>query len=297
MRVAAVAVVLGAIALHSVESAQARDGEALRPTTQWAIEYADASCRLIRNFGDPEKPLTLAFERFQPGPDIRLGIAGGPLRLRRGAERMAFRYGPDGPERETSFLTTELADGRTSYLIDAASLEESENPPKAPDYDGPPTSDYSAAKELIFAREINSLSLTGSSRHTVSIELGPMEKPIQALQACVDELMHEWGVDPEHPFGVSRAATPTNNPGQWLTTDDYPSEMLRQFRTGIVRFRLVVNEQGQVDHCYVAVDKPGPFEDVVCKAIGKRARFEPALDEAGKPMKALFSNSVRFSIP
>jgi protein TonB len=70
--------------------------------------------------------------------------------------------------------------------------------------------------------------------------------------------------------------------------------MLRQGRQGMVEFRLVVDEQGQVANCHVDLDTPGPFGEATCNAISRRARFKPALDAEGRPMRALYVCSVEF---
>ena len=106
--------------------------------------------------------------------------------------------------------------------------------------------------------------------------------------------MHECGIDNDAKLPPTRPATPIGNPGNWMDSADYPREMLAQYRQGIVGVRLVVNEMGAVDKCFVDVDKPGPFEEAVCQAITKHARFEPALDADGKPMRSLYTNTVRF---
>jgi hypothetical protein len=269
----------------------------LQPISPWAIEYADASCRLIRNFGDAQHPLTLAFERFQPGPDLRLGIAGDMLKLSHSARTLKFQYGPNGPQREGPLLETELADGRTSYLLQAASLNEVKRRVKDTVSGEIPVKPYVAADELAAAGKVSSLTLVGSFKDKLTVDLGPMEKPLQALQGCVGELMHEWGIEPDRLASASRRATPTRNPQNWMDSSDYPREMLARRRQGAVGFRLVIGEMGQVERCSVDVDKPGAFENAVCRAITKRARFKPALDKDGKPMRGLYANTVRFQFP
>ncbi len=274
--------------------AKSGDGAPLKPTSQWAIEYADQSCRLIRNFDNGQDQITLAFERFMPGPELRLGLAGTVPKFSVKAKSAKFSFGPNGHEQEAAMLISELADGRKSHLIRVAALTENLAPPKTSSGDKPPPYVYSETEELAAARKIDTVTLAGSFGSSAVVDLGPMEMAIQALQGCVTELMHEWGLDNWAKGPPRRLAMPIGNPGKWMDSSDYPRDMLAKRRQGIVGFRLVVNERGLVDKCFVDVDKQGPFKEAVCQAITKRAHFEPALDSDGKPMRSLYSNSVRF---
>ena len=240
----AIGVFLGlavALTAHAPAWAKSSDTVLFQASSQWALEYADQSCRLIRNFTDGREEVTLAFERFLPGPELRLGIAGNALRARRSQTTIKFRYGP----------------------VD---------------------------EELAAASKIDSLSVG----EDVEVRLGPMEAPLRALQTCIADLVADWGIDMERMAHATHQAEPINPPQSWMTSHDYPGEMLMRGRAGTVGFRLVVDEQGEVKHCFVDIDQPGPFEVATCNAVKKNARFKPALDVDGNPMPAIYSCSVHF---
>ena len=292
-RIATCLTLLALLPVTSSVWAKTDEAPLFQPTSQWAIDYADHSCRLIRNFSNGQEQITLAFERFMPGPALRLGIAGDALSFSRTTKSLTIILGPNKPEQEGALLVSELADGRKSYLVAVPALT-AELAPHMISFTE--FSTYSEEKELAAARSIDSLRLIGSFERPTAINLGPMDKPIQALQGCVAELMHEWGVDGDKRPPM-RPATPIGYPGAWVDARDYPSAMLAQHRQGVVGVRLVVNEIGAVDKCFVDVDKPGPFEEAVCHAIIKRAHFEPAIDADGKPMRSLYTTTVRFQLP
>ncbi len=64
---------------------------------------------------------------------------------------------------------------------------------------------------------------------------------------------------------------------------------------GYVRFRLDVDETGNVAGCRVLYrTNPDEFADLSCKLISKRAKFAPALDAKGKPVKSYYISQIRW---
>jgi TonB family protein len=90
-------------------------------------------------------------------------------------------------------------------------------------------------------------------------------------------------------------ARPENNPGNWVTPDDYPARALNEGREGATSFRLTVNAQGAVTECIIT--KASGHDDLdatTCSAISRRARFERA--PVGAPERS-YSNRVTWRIP
>jgi hypothetical protein len=163
-------------------------------------------------------------------------------------------------------------------------------PPRA---DGAPWAAWTYADERAAAGAIDSVSVTGTFGDKVVLKLGPMDQPIAALQACVDDLMKQWGLDPRRLVAASRQAEPTADPRTWLSKSDYPREMRAVGRGGAALARLVIDEQGQVARCIAGASEAAVGE-TTCNALRERARFMPALDAEGKPMTGLYVTQVRF---
>jgi len=103
---------------------------------------------------------------------------------------------------------------------------------------------------------------------------------------------------PPAPRVQPKAPNPRGNPGSWATTDDYPARALREEREGVTRFRVTVDTRGRVTSCEVTGSSGSPdLDDAACKAISRRARFEPATDGNGQPTTGTYSNSVRWQMP
>lgn len=132
-------------------------------------------------------------------------------------------------------------------------------------------------------------------RIPVLLETGSLKKPFATLAECADAMVGSWGVDAEKHKSLSRTVQPSNYPGDWLDTADYPSKMLEARQPALVNFRLIVGKDGVATACHIqSTTRPKEFDDTVCKAVMRRARFEPALDAEGQPILSYYRNVVRF---
>jgi protein TonB len=103
---------------------------------------------------------------------------------------------------------------------------------------------------------------------------------------------------PTVQLGNSRPATPIGNPGEWVTTRDYPSSELTRRVAGTTAFRLAVDSEGAVADCTVTASSGSPVLDATaCALIKVRARFTPATDFNGKNIGGFYANRVRWVMP
>jgi len=106
--------------------------------------------------------------------------------------------------------------------------------------------------------------------------------------------------DPPRPLPAftPRSATPANDQSRWVTTDDYPTADLMRGNEGTTRYRLSVGSNGRVTACDVlATSGSTRLDEAACKAIARRARFDPATDENGARVVGTFTGNVRWEIP
>jgi len=284
-----------AAAMSLAEPAQGAPHQIFKPTGPWAMEYADQTCRLIRNFSDGNGVVTLAFEKMALGAGLSLGLAGKALRTPSTVPMARFRYNGDKSARASALVKTVLTDGRDSFIVTDV--------PFVPiDRMGmilrkhKPADRFEAmnSAEMAAASGATSITLTYGFIDEPTFEIGPMAAPLKAMRTCVDDLVKSWGVDPQRMATMTRLADPLNSPRNWLSIEDYPDEMWHEHKGGIVPVRLVVDEYGVAQDCVVMIEPRGPFEEAVCKGISKRARFKPALDADGKPMRSYWTRVVNF---
>ena len=103
---------------------------------------------------------------------------------------------------------------------------------------------------------------------------------------------------PPPPRFTPKGAVPKGNPGNWATTNDYPSRALREEREGTTGFRVAVGPDGKVTDCTVTSSSGhSDLDEAACANIRRRARFAPAVDGNGNPTTGSYSNRVRWVIP
>ncbi len=94
------------------------------------------------------------------------------------------------------------------------------------------------------------------------------------------------------------AAIPLGNPGEWVTTYDYPVQALREQRQGTVGFSLQISSQGMVTSCEITASSGSPMlDEETCRLITLRAKFTPAKNAKGFAIRSKYRNRVRWQIP
>jgi TonB family protein len=75
-------------------------------------------------------------------------------------------------------------------------------------------------------------------------------------------------------------------PDAWVRSSE-----LRGFQaSGPVTVSIGISPQGKASYCTIARSSgDANFDQAVCQAILKRARFEPALDELGRPVPSMYA--------
>lgn len=97
---------------------------------------------------------------------------------------------------------------------------------------------------------------------------------------------------------VNIGPKPTNNPGQWVGSDDYPPSALREGAEGVTRFKLNISKTGNVTRCSI-VKSSGhtDLNSATCLNVYQRAEFSPATDESGRAIAGPYELSVRWQLP
>jgi periplasmic protein TonB len=103
---------------------------------------------------------------------------------------------------------------------------------------------------------------------------------------------------PPAPHTPPRQAAPRGNPGNWATTNDYPSRALREEREGTTGFRVSVGPDGRVTDCSITSSSGhSDLDEATCSNVTRRARFSPATDGDGNPTTGSYASRVRWVIP
>ena len=100
------------------------------------------------------------------------------------------------------------------------------------------------------------------------------------------------------PLFKPKSAAPRGQWKQWVTTNDYPAQELRMEHEGTARYRLSIDARGAVTGCSITNSSGFPGLDrATCDTVQRRAKFDPATDEAGARTAGGFSGAVTWRIP
>lgn len=121
--------------------------------------------------------------------------------------------------------------------------------------------------------------------------------PIQTAPTPPPVVLPPAPTAPPPPRPVT-AASPKGRPGDWVTSDDYPSRALRENRSGVVGLRLDVGVDGKATNCTVTSSSGhSDLDSTACQLVVRRARFKPATGSDGAPMASSWSSRFVWRIP
>lgn len=97
---------------------------------------------------------------------------------------------------------------------------------------------------------------------------------------------------------ILAAAGATGNVATAQITNDYPRAALREGREGVAQFTVEISEAGRAENCVITGSTGWPdLDEATCKVIHLRARFNPANDETGRPMRSSYTGRLVWKIP
>lgn len=99
-------------------------------------------------------------------------------------------------------------------------------------------------------------------------------------------------------IAAASSPTPTGNPGDWVTSEDYPATALREGQEGVTAFLLNIDKNGVPVKCTISSSSgAATLDQATCDLLIARARFTPARDTNGKPLVGSYSNKINWRIP
>jgi len=290
---------VAAASLLAAPAAQAQEEAVFRPAGNWTADYGDDYCRLIRNFTDGTREVSLALERLQPGPDVRLIVVGEGLRPFRGADEIAYQFLPSGSSGKTRYVRSETPDGKQFVSFEPVTL--APRPaftPPAPGTPPAPPPMYSRTDEQTAARAITGFALTEGLISPVRVETGSLRAPIGALQDCADDLLKVWGLDADKHKTMTVPPILNPNPQGVLPQGTVPFTEFGKLGGGANQVRLMVGADGKVTACAIYTPSLSQtLNDRICTLAKERASFQPAKDAAGQAMASVWMGSAMFLGP
>jgi TonB family protein len=243
----------------------------LPPKKAWVVDYAETFCTAGRPYGDAGAPLDLVLRPSPKGDLVQFYI------LRNGTYMSAAHVSVAVGFADTAVKTTALVyggkkSGRRTILINIGRESLAEFPKaRAVTFRG-------AGIDYAFA-------------------VPDLDKVVAALATCNADLRSHWNITEEGKAKIETPAKPITDLRSILSSGDYPAQAIREEDTGTAHVMLLIDENGKVADCLLqATSGNASLDAMTCIAFIERARFHPALDAAGKPMKSAVFTAASWRI-
>lgn len=229
------------------------------PSKPWVVHYEDAECYAERTYGPADNPVILGLKPSPAGDSYELLLATkrpAPQYAQQLSGTVDFGKGPI----KAWLLRYGLKD--KSYRIDKFRI-------------GSPAIGQAATAPNVAFR------IGSSTAETLTLSAVP--GVIDALDKCNEDLRKFWNMTDDTKSAIAQPAV--GDVRGVFTDRDYPDEAGNL--EGEAQFLLLVNERGEVSGCHVLKPSGIPaFDGMGCQVIRERARFKPARDARGKPVRS-----------
>lgn len=261
------AILLIALAMGSMAASQPR-----RPTDRWVVNYDDAQCVASRDYGSADKKLVLALKPSPTASVMRLMLIRNGSAMDAEQRPASIRF--DG-NRPIAARALAYGDRKTRSFIASVNLP------------------YATVVANRKAAAIEFKAGATGERLAVPGLAGVMA----AFDDCLANLRTVWNVGREHSARVARPAQPSQPLRDLFRSTAYPAQAVRQGDSGMVAVAMLIDEAGRVRDCMVEQTSGyATLDTTSCFVISSKARFDPALDPDGKPVKSASFQRINWRI-
>lgn len=288
MRLFHFGVAAGLASLTVPVAAEAKDGPVvLTPSSPWNAHFATDKCRLAGVFGEGEQRHVLFLEQHYPGTGAALTVAGPAFQKFRGQRAVSLSFSDTDEPLKTEPYKGDMGDLGPALIYNGITFLDDET-------DAQTSQSAVGQLDTSFGADMDYIALT-QGKKSVRFETGSMGQAFEVLNNCMTSLITQWGLDAQQQITATKRPVWRNERAiARRIAAEYPSEALRAGESGILRLRVIVDAQGQVEECVLnAATKTEKLESPACKQM-RKAKFEPALDANGQPMRSYYSTSVTY---
>lgn len=275
--------------------------DALAPSSDWSLDYADDSCALRRTFGEGEDRVWLEIMQLAPWYPPRITIAGTDFTKKRKKAALdqtpILRFLPAGTEEQYSlFAFGDYGDGLQGLAVYAPLERPLPAAGSVPDgaVMGMPTYLRGGRPFAGHSKNSTAIALLGAFERDLVLETGDLQRPLEAMRDCMDDLAKQWDVAMARGIVVSQPPLPRNLEA-WADPimDRFPRGLRRFADVVTIRARVIVGSDGKAEQCRIVepvVD--AEYEQRTCGVILADGEYEPARDAAGQPVRELYVQNI-----
>lgn len=263
----------------------------LAPASPWNIDYGESDCLMQRAFEVDGKRHLVTIQQDAPGRNFGLTVAGPEVKRLLEAKALTLELSDRGPMAAgQQTLSAELPDYGPALIFSGVTLEgvPAQGPQRAP---GPRSAGIDPAEAAKADRIVLS---PGKGKPGIRFETGKLKSVFAAMNTCTDDLLARWGLDPvQH-----RSYTPPvfRNAMELATqlNRNYPARAAANAESGIFSFRVIVEADGSISSCHIEARSKVQDLDPRCKDILRIAKFDPARDAEGQPMRSFYATTLTY---
>lgn len=277
--------VLGLLSIGQSAQAKQEAPEELAMKGKWELAYEPTFCQLRGEFGEENARVAMQMTRYEPGDQFELRFYGKRFSNHYPFGTAITDFNSDGTSVEGWTMNGTAGNVPVIFLGNRNFVEPL------------PDNDASVAVTPEMEAAVTSLTLKAGSKPAIKLLLPVMGQAMRAMRTCTTELVRHWGFDPDVQAQLTRQVEPLADAGNWIRSEDYPNRALEQGGSGIIRYRLDVDENGQPTNCDVQYRTKSPdFAASTCSLLMQRARFTPALDSSGNAVRSYYVGTVYWQI-
>jgi hypothetical protein len=249
-------------AFFSISSTAAAAASPLQPIRPWNLDYGETQCIAAREYGSPADPVSFAIRSAPNGETYELLMA----RNRPGPETAVEMEG-----------TVDFGQGPINAWLLSYRAKKSDLA----------VHQYRiTAAEMAQARSARSVTLSARGGADGTFALANMNELLAGLEECTADLKRHWNADGQKSGALATGAQ--GDVRNIFRLEDYPLEASSRDQQGSGRFLLLIDERGGVAGCQVLEASVPALDAMGCQVIRERAKFTPAVDRSGKPVRSIY---------
>jgi Gram-negative bacterial TonB protein C-terminal len=256
-----------ALALQQAGAAAAAPRQPIQP---WNVDYGETTCAASRNYGSEDKPVALALRLSPVGKVMQI------ILMRPGsvadAEHVSAAVAMAGHQLKTTALRHK-ATRKGFELVRINFAREAVEP----------------------IRTAPHLDIHLRGRLAESFAIPGIAGVLRELDKCNLDLHEHWNVGEERTGTLRTTATSLLPLHRYVSDRDYPTQAMREHRGGSTQVTLMVDDKGVLKDCMAEeVSGVASLDAQTCFVLLERARFRPATDASGKPVRSVLTTRIRW---
>lgn len=149
---------------------------------------------------------------------------------------------------------------------------------------------------LAAAEKADALWVDGGGASVPRLRVTGLDRALRALRDCETTIAAGLGID---PAAMAKVATPAKElmKPDFIPPRDYPRDALDASATGEARVLWTIGTDGAVSDCRVVRSAGFPALDrATCAGVAQHARYEPAKDADGRPVRSWRTARIKWAL-